>query len=55
MNFPFSQVKVGLYLSHAQLLERTDENGTQDLQKGWFYAPTQVVLLFVEDALCWEC
>lgn len=36
MNFPFSQVKVGLYLSHAQLLERTDENGTQDLQKGWF-------------------
>lgn len=31
------------------------KNGTQDLQKGWFYAPTQVVLLFVKDALCWEC
>lgn len=32
-----------------------DENGTQDLQRGRFYAPTQVVLLFVQDAKCLQC
>lgn len=24
-----------------------DENGTEHLQKGWFYGPTQVALFFV--------